>query len=127
MRLRDLDAKFIHDLKLHPFVSFRLAEELVGSFGIEFLCPKCFQDNSGKVGTHAIICWWAGKVPDDLHPKPGRWTPSGTSLDDLTFIPGNPPRATSVFLNAKHKDPATGIDIPVGCQWHGFVTNGEAA
>ncbi len=52
--------------------------------------------------------------PDDLDPK-GRWTPSGTGLDDLTFVPGNPARAVSVLLTN-----------PDGCGWHGYIRDGEA-
>ena len=79
--------------------------------GVEFLCPKCFAANSGPVGTHTVICWFEGKVPDDAFPRPGRWNPQGTGLDDLTFVPGA--KSNSVLLTE-------------GCMWHGFVTNGDA-
>ena len=109
-KLRDLEGTF---LKLDPDGSFQMTDEFDGADGVEFLCPKCFAANGGRVGTHAVICWFAGRVPDDLNPKPGRWTPSGTTLDDLTFVPGNPPRSVSVLLTS-------------GCGWHGFVKNGGA-
>lgn len=80
--------------------------------GVWFLCPKCYVDNGGPVGTHAVLCWFVGRVPDDVDPKPGRWTPTGTGLSDLTFVP-SPGRSHSVLLMA-------------GCGWHGFVTNGDA-
>lgn len=77
--------------------------------GVMFLCPKCFEANKGEVGTHRVICWFRGRgVPDDQSPGPGRWDVSGTGFSDLTLKP-------SVFLS--------GAD---GCQWHGWITNGEA-
>jgi hypothetical protein len=83
---------------------------LAEAHGVCFLCPKCFTENQGPIGTHAVICWFVGKVPDSAMPGPGRWNPSGTSLDDLTFIG---PGAYSVALTGG------------GCAWHGFVTNGR--
>jgi hypothetical protein len=110
MKLKELDAHFLHDVK--PNGSCRRSQEMAGAAGIMFLCPKCFAANGGKIGTHSVICWFVGKVPDDLNPKPGRWNPSGTGLDDLTFVG---PGAASVLLTS-----------PQGCGWHGFVKNGDA-
>ena len=86
---------------------------LADADGVWFLCPKCYAQNDGCVGTHAVICWFVGRVPDDVEPKPGRWTPTGTDLTDLTFVP-SAGRTQSVLLTA-------------GCGWHGFVVNGDAA
>lgn len=81
--------------------------------GILFLCPKCFEEaKKSNVNVHSIICWFVDKVPDGLSPGPGRWTPQGTCLEDLTFVP-SPRFSHSVLLTS-------------GCQWHGFVTNGHA-
>lgn len=80
--------------------------------GIRFLCPKCYAENGGPAGVHQVVCWFEGKVPDDALPKPGRWNPTGTGLDDLSFVPGR--KTESVLLLG-------------GCNWHGFVRNGEAA
>ena len=88
-------------------------DALADADGVWFLCPKCFTKHSSAVGTHAVICWFVGKVPDDLDPKPGRWTPTGTGLSDLTFV-ASAGRSHSVLLTS-------------GCGWHGFVTNGDAA
>jgi len=74
--------------------------------GLLFLCPKCYAENKGAAGTHSVLCWFAGKVPDHLDPKPGRWNPSGTDLNDVTLGP-------SVLLTG-------------GCGWHGFVRDGGA-
>jgi hypothetical protein len=82
--------------------------------GVSFLCPKCFAANGGTVGTHTVICWFEGRVPDDAKPSPGRWTPAGAGIDDLTFAPGEKIKAVSVQLLG-------------GCAWHGYVANGSAA
>lgn len=112
MRLRDLRARLIW--KISPDGrSFRLTCRSLGKAqGVIFLCPRCYEKNGGEVGTHSVICWFRDRgVPDDMDPRPGRWTPSGTGIDDLTFVP--PPSAVSVKLIG-------------GCGWHGFVKDGEA-
>lgn len=120
MKLRDLDGRFLKLTK--PDGSERLmVESLADADGVMFQCPKCAEgkergEENGRRfvrGAHYVVCWFVGKVPDDVNPKPGRWTPSGTSLDDLTFVPGDPPRAVSVAITA-------------GCMWHGHVKNGAA-
>jgi hypothetical protein len=113
MKLRDLKANFI---RIIDEKSYRIVDTLPESQGIIFLCPKCYVTNKGVVGTHSVICWFRHRgVPDDYDPKPGRWTPNGTGLDDLTFIPGVPPIAVSVLLTGD------------GCGWHGFIRNGDAS
>jgi hypothetical protein len=84
--------------------------EMAEADGIFFLCPKCFSANGGSVGTHQVGCWFKGRVPDWIEPNPGRWNPSGTGIEDLTFVP---PGAVSVWLTA-------------GCGAHFFVKNGDA-
>ncbi len=109
---KELEAKFIAIVepnKVHKYV-----ETLAEAQGLQFLCPKCYAEKGSRPGVHSIICWFRGRgVPDDEFPKPGRWTPSGDSLTNLSFVPGDPPHATSVLLTG-------------GCGWHGYVTNGEA-
>jgi hypothetical protein len=111
MKLRDLNAQLIW--KLSDRGSYWTdCSDITQAQGIVFLCPKCFIANSGPIGTHSVICWFKNRgVPDGMHPKPGRWNPSGTGLDDLTFVP---PGAVSVLLTG-------------GCGWHGFVTKGDAS
>lgn len=121
MRLRDLNAKF---LKVITLTSHRCIDTLADADGVMFQCPQCaalcepFEEDGerGFRGAHYILCWFRHRpnVPDDLEPGPGRWTPEGTSLDDLTFVPGNPPMPCSV-------------QITTGCGWHGFVSNGDAS
>jgi hypothetical protein len=96
-----------------PQVHIVHVDTLAEAQGVWFLCPLCFAKNGGRVGTHAVCCWFVGQVPDDIEPKPGRWTPHGTGLHDLTFVPSDG-RTQSVALTG-------------GCAWHGHVVNGSAA
>lgn len=107
--LRELEAVF---LTREDDIHRRETDTLDGADGIMFLCPKCYEKNRGSRGTHVIVCWFVGRVPDSEMPGPGRWTPQGTSLDDLTFVPSEG-RSQSVLLTG-------------GCQWHGYVTKGHA-
>lgn len=115
MRLRDLQARFIRHVerdeggKLQRYI--QEVETLDEAHGLMFLCPKCYAANDGPVGTESVICWFEDRVPDDVAPKPGRWKPEGTGIDDLSFVPGK--RSNSVLLIG-------------GCAWHGYVTNGDA-
>lgn len=108
-RLAELDAKLVRR-HAGPPETYEHVAALVAADGVMFLCPKCYAANGGPVGTHSVLCWFVGRVPDDVDPKPGRWIPAGTGIDDLTFIG---PAAASVLLTG-------------GCGWHGFVRNGDA-
>ena len=88
---------------------YRVVDRIEDADGVEFLCPKCFKINGGRVGTHAVICW-RPRVPADVDPKPGRWEFLGTNLDDLTLVAGS----SSILLPA-------GED---GCGAHFFVRSG---
>jgi hypothetical protein len=116
MRLRDLDPQFLRfERGEDGRILFRYVDTLADAQGIKFLCPKCFSENQGPIGTHGVICWSRSRgVPDDARPNPGRWTLDGTGYDDLTLNGDPPGAARSVLLTS-------------GCAWHGFVTNGEAA
>lgn len=112
--LADLEATFITRWSKKRSQGWRERKRMKGADGVTFLCPLCFRNNGGPVGTHIVICWFT-HVPlkegdRDISPGPGRWNPSGTSLDDLTFVP---PGSTSVALRG-------------GCNWHGFIENGIA-
>jgi len=71
----------------------------------------CFKQNSGPVGTHACEVSFQGRgvLPEQgSHNKDGepvRWNVSGTGFSDLTLTPS--------------------IQLQGGCNWHGFITNGE--
>jgi hypothetical protein len=99
--------------KTGPVEYLVVVDALAEADGVMFLCPKCFAKNTGPVGTHRVICWFVDRVPDDVDPKPGRWTPRGTGLSDLTFVP-SADRSHSVLLTG-------------GCGWHGFVASGDAS
>lgn len=109
-RLADLDAML---LRYHsgPPETYEHVDALDVADGVMFQCPKCFADNGGPIGTHSVLCWFVGRVPDNIDPRPGRWVPSGTGISDLTFVG---PDAASVLLIG-------------GCGWHGFVCGGDAA
>jgi hypothetical protein len=82
------------------------------AMGIVFLCPLCFVANHGVVGTHGVICWSSSRgVPETARPGPGRWRLVGTGFHDLSLME-EPGKSRSVQLLG-------------GCNWHGFVTNGE--
>lgn len=104
MRLRSLGAKFLKRIDSHKF---RCVGTLAEADGVEFLCPKCYQANSGPIGTHAVICW-APQVPQDTAPFGGRWEMHGTGLYDLTLVAGS----SSVLIKG-------------GCNAHFFVRKGQ--
>lgn len=112
-KLTDLKAEFLA-LTEKPG-SFRMVPRIEDAQGVWFACPKCYAANGGLKGTHMVICWSRSRgVPDDVEPKPGRWSLHGTGLDDLTLNGDPPGGARSVLLTS-------------GCGWHGFVTSGDAA
>ncbi len=82
---------------------------------VMFLCPKCFNANRGPVRTHSVICN-RPRVPlrPGVYVGPGRWEFAGTGIADLTLNGASPGGARSIQL------------LGAGCQWHGFINNGEA-
>ncbi|MBI2801260.1 MAG: hypothetical protein HYX63_13445 [Gammaproteobacteria bacterium] len=108
MKLTELSPYFI---KLQPRgddrYSWNHVDEIADADGVRFLCPRCFTANGGAMGTHGIICW-SPQVPEHLQPGPGRWSLTGTGIDDLSLIAGS-----------------SSIQLTGGCLWHGFVRNGE--
>jgi hypothetical protein len=93
-----------------PVDTFSVVENIADADRVSFLCPKCFSDNGGEVGTHRIAVDFIGRgTPDDacMHNdqgQPVRWSFQGSSLEDLTLGPS--------------------IAIIGGCAWHGFVEQG---
>lgn len=114
MRLSELKPELLTRHIEDGHIIYRTAISLADADGIQFLCPKCFAQNGGPVGTHSCICWFEGKVPDTAKPGPGRWKPSGTGIEDLTFVPYEGQPLVSVLLNG-------------GCAWHGNIMNGEVS
>ncbi len=114
MKLTELEAEFIRYERdgLHTYLPH--VDTLAEAQGIIFLCPKCWAQNHGPRGTHSVICWSRSRgVPDFADPKPGRWRMDGSSLEDLT-------------LNAEAPGGARSVQLLGGCNWHGFVDNGDA-
>lgn len=109
MKLTELEPRFVRYLDGGLIQTVQTIEECQGLW---FLCPKCFAQNKGPIGTHAVLCWSATRgVPANVGPLPGRWTISGTNLEDVT-LSGENGKSSSVLLTD-------------GCRWHGFITNGE--
>jgi hypothetical protein len=106
MKLIELSPQFrkITDTDRTMFCKVETIDE---ADGISFLCPKCFAENGGAVGTHGVICW-RPRVPRDARPGPGRWELEGTGYSDLTL------RASS-----------SSVQLTGGCAAHFFVENGE--
>ena len=108
MKLTDLEATFLRIVI--PNRETIAVDTIEDAQGVMFLCPKCFKTNNGPIGTHSVICWFLDRgVSDDENPKPGRWGAFGTGLHDLTLRAGS----SSILLQG-------------GCNWHGFIRDGEA-
>lgn len=104
MRLTELDPRFLKVASAHLF---KHVMHIDHADGILFLCPKCFAANGGRAGTHGVICW-RPRVPQTVHPIPGRWEFVGSGFEDLSLVAGS----SSVLLTGP------------GCQAHFFVRNG---
>ena len=106
MKLIELEPQFLR----FTSTGYAYVDTLDEAQGIKFLCPKCFERNGGAVGTHIIVVWFNGRDVDAAAVPTPRWGVAGTGHADLTITP-------SISLESVDK---------IGCQWHGFVTNGEA-
>jgi hypothetical protein len=108
MRLRDLRPRFY---KYGGGNTLHRVRRLADAARVMFLCPACFVKNNGPVGTHSIAIDFQGReMPDHLVMRNAsghavRWNVSGSGFDDLSLTPS--------------------IQLLGGCNWHGFVTNGE--
>ena len=93
-----------------PHDWFIPVETLADAHGMHFLCPLCFAKNGGSRGTHMVSVGFAGRAHEApfCHDGQGKlvfWNVSGAGFADLTLTPS--------------------IQCLGGCNWHGFVTNGE--
>jgi hypothetical protein len=102
VNLRQLEAKFVK----RTDEGRRNVDSKGEADGVDFLCPKCYGENGGPVGTHRIVCW-APHIQVIIAPGPGRWSMHGSSIDDLTLVA----QSSSVKLNG-------------GCDAHFFVKGG---
>ena len=108
MWLTDLEPKFYG---MPEGDSWQEVPYIADARGVHFRCPKCYVENGGPVGTHAIVCW-SPAVPLTVPPGPGRWEIHGTGFRDLTLR--NPAKSDSVALTDEG-----------GCQAHFFVRDGQ--
>jgi len=109
MQLNELKPKFIRYEKTFEGEFNIVVETIEECQGIRFLCPHCFIENKGSIGTHQIICWSSLRgITDDVRPRPGRWCITGTGFDDLT-LGAEPGKSRSVLIKS---------------DWHGYITNG---
>lgn len=86
---------------------------LADAHGVMFVCPldaravtreeALTEGEVGKMRGMPVIAWFRGRVPEHVEPGPGRWTPSGHGLADLTLEP-------SLWFG----------------DWHGYVKDGVA-
>lgn len=91
--------------RVGPCEYYMPVDVLADAHGVMLSCPKC--------RSHKVLCWFAGRVADDVKPNPGRWTPAGTCFDDLT-------------LNAPPNNPHRSVKLEGGgCGAHFYVTNGD--
>ena len=112
MKLTELNPQFMRYDPRPDGIYLPRVDTIEQAQGIRFLCPVCFKTNGGRVGTHSVMCWSRSRgVSEEATPK-GRWTLHGTGYHDLTL----------------HGDPvgsARSVLLLGGCNWHGFVTEGE--
>lgn len=106
MKLTDLEGRFVVAAIGDGGLTWKSAASFKAAHGVMFLCPLCFKNNGGEVGTHLVLVWFKDRgAPEEAKPAP-RWRVSGTGLEDLTIDPS--------------------IHIKTGCCWHGWVRNGDA-
>lgn len=105
--LVELDARF---LKIdEPGKRYSYVDSLEAAQGVDLLCPSCFHRLGGARGCHRLHLWFKGRgVSDDELPGKGRWTPGGTGVGDLHFVPDGTPH--SVLING---------------HMHGFIEHGK--
>lgn len=115
MRLTALEPQFLVAFpQAGGGYSLRHVDTLAAAMGLWFLCPRCFENNRGPVGTHMIACWSKERgAPDDVFPVPGRWRIEGTGFHDLTLNAEPPEVRRSVHLTGE------------GCGAHFTIQNGE--
>src|SRR5438270_304458 len=77
--------------------------------GLWLLCPLCFKNNNGKIGTHSISCWKLNIPQSDDLTGPGRWDLCGTGFNDLSLRGAE---TSSVLLTQR-------------CKAHFSIVNGD--
>lgn len=107
MKLTALDPHLL--IVREPGFSYERVYRLSEAHGIDFLCPACLDLADGDpLGVHRVRCWFDGRgVPVTEGPTNRRWiVTGGDSLENLSLVEA--------------------VEISVGCNWRGFIHNGEA-
>jgi len=99
MMLRELEGQL---MKRSDNGNAQDVESVAEADFLQLLCPGCFALNGGAVGTHRV------NLPFN------KWSPEGTTLDDLTFVPRKV-GGTSVLIHPGSDE-----------QWHGWILDGQA-
>lgn len=108
MLLRDLDPQWLApERDDEGRLCWREVATRAEAQGIMFLCPKCFMENRGPIGTHAVVCW-SPEVPPEFKPGPGRWRLEGESYDVLSLVANS-----------------SSVQLVGGCNAHFFVRAGR--
>lgn len=115
MRLSELNPEF---KKINGDMSLSSTIDVNEAHCLLMLCPKCFRQNNGEVGTHSLIIYFKDRItPEfneekktilkDMYDSRYKWKVSGGSFENFTVEP-------SVLLGKGG-----------GCTAHFFITNGE--
>lgn len=83
MRLVDLDPAFLAFTD-RPGV-LRCHSDYLRAQGVYFLCPKCLKENSNDDSPPHSFTLLFPSAPSAAKPE-GRWTPTGTEIDDLNLL-----------------------------------------
>ena len=104
----DLEGRFLKHEISDGKEGLLQVDTLAEADGVWFLCPKCFAENHGPVGTHMHMIGFAGRCPPGSYTKGSagedtRWQVAdcSTCMEDLVLTPS--------------------IQAIGGCNWHGFV------
>lgn len=108
MKLIELEPKF---LRIKSDTDSDLSDQIEGADGILFLCPKCFAKNGSAAGVHSIMCWQPHVPQSEHRVGPGRWKFKGSGFHDLSLD--------------NHPNGASSVQLPVPCQAHFHIQNGE--
>lgn len=102
MNLSELEPRFLSapEFDEDGRETSRYVDSIQDAGGIRFLCPVCFRNNGGAVGTHGIMCW-NGTVSQKFSPRPGRWDMSGTGFHDLTLTGAHSNSNSIALTNAR--------------------------
>lgn len=109
MRLALLEAEFLRVHWSEGGQVHHATSKFSEADGIIFRCPKCYAKEGSLHGVHSVLTWFRHRanVTLDVTPGPSRWEAlcHGETFETLTLAPS--------------------IRLTSGCEWHGFIRNGE--